>query len=158
MSKIWLEIFLGKIGTYIIGFIADYYYFIIPPIIAYGIFMTISSYNLKRIEKAVNKEIIKQARAILKRAPDINYVGMVERIVIDWPEIIRKYSFFPYISQELDLWVCRTGLINVRDIIMQNDSKIRLVLGRYGISFTGNPPDFRKNLYTEFIHRLTKRR
>ena len=53
MSRIWLDVFLGNIGRYIVDFIINYYYFIIPPIIAYGIFLTISSYNLKRIEKSV---------------------------------------------------------------------------------------------------------
>ncbi len=59
MSRIWLDVFLGNIGRYIVDFIINYYYFIIPPIIAYGIFLTISSYNLKRIEKSVNYEIVR---------------------------------------------------------------------------------------------------
>ena len=72
MFKTWVEIFLGKIGNYIINFIADYYYFIIPPIIIYGIFLTLSSYNFKRIEKRVNRIIIEQARAIIEKERKIS--------------------------------------------------------------------------------------
>ncbi|MBN2072996.1 MAG: hypothetical protein JW770_03510 [Actinobacteria bacterium] len=158
MSKMWLEVFLGKIGTYIIGFIADYYYFIIAPVIVYGIFMTISSYNLRRMEKAVNGEIIRQARAILKDDPGINYVGMVDGIAIDWKKMIKKYSFFPFVSRESDLWVCRTGEASVRNIIMHDNSKIRLVLGRNGIHFAGDSAESGKNFYTVFINRITRRK
>ena len=71
---------------------------------------------------------------------------------------IRQSSFFPYISQESDLWVSRTSIENVRDIIMQNDAKIRLVLERNGIFLISSRPEVRKNLYTEFIHRITRRK
>ena len=158
MTNIWLEVFLGKIGKYIISFLSRYYYFIIPFVIAYGIFLAISSYNLKRIEKKVNLEILNQSRDIIKKVPDINYVDLVDRIKIPWKKIIKTYSFFPYISQESDLWVTRTSLMDVRDIIMHNDKKIKLVLERNGINIFGKKPAIRKNLYTEYIHRITRRK
>ncbi len=158
MTNIWLEVFLGKIGKYIISFLSRSYQFIIPLVIAYGIFLAISSYNLKRIEKKVNLEILNQARVIIEKVPDINYVDLVDRIKIPWKKIIKTYSFFPYISQESDLWVTRTNLIDVRDIIMYSDKKIRLVLERNGINIFGEKPTIRKNLYTEYIHRITRRK
>ena len=84
MANTWLEIFLGKAGKYIIIFFSNYYPFIIPLIIAYGIFMALSSYNFKRIEKKVDLEIMNQSKKVLKKVPDINYVGLVERIKIPW--------------------------------------------------------------------------
>lgn len=158
MTNIWLEVFLGKIGKYIISFLSRSYQFIIPLVIAYGIFLAISSYNLKRIEKKVNLEILNQARVIIEKVPDINYVDLVDRIKIPWKKIIKTYSFFPYISQESDLWVTRTNLIDVRDIIMYSDKKIRLVLERNGINIFWKKPTIRKNLYTEYIHRITRRK
>jgi len=158
MTNIWLEVFLGKIGKYIISFLSRSYQFIIPLVIAYGIFLALSSYNLKRIEKKVNLEILNQARVIIKKVPGINYVDLVDRIKIPWKKIIKTYSFFPYISQESDLWVTRTNLIDVRDIIMYSDKKIRLVLERNGINIFGEKPTIRKNLYTEYIHRITRRK
>ena len=158
MYKTWVEIFLGKIGRYIIDFIASYYYFIIGPIILYGIFLTLASYNLRRIGKDVNKLIIGQAKEIMAKEGRINYVDMVDRIEIPWDAIIKQSSFFPYISQESDLWVSRTSKENVRDIIMQNDAKIRLVLERNGVFLISGRPEVKKNLYTEFIHRITRRK
>ena len=158
MFKTWIEIFLGNIGKYIIDFIASYYYYIIPPVILYGIFLTISSCNLKRIEKSVNQKIIEQARIIIARDEGINYVDLVDRIIIDWDMIIDKRSFFPYISQESDLWVSRVSRENIRDIIMHNDAKIRLVLERNRIFIIGSEPEIRKNLYTELIHRVTRKK
>ena len=158
MFKTWIEIFLGNIGKYIIDFIASYYYYIIPPVILYGIFLTISSCNLKRIEKSVNQKIIEQARIIIARDEGINYVGLVDRIIIDWDMIIDKRSFFPYISQESDLWVSRVSRENIRDIIMHNDAKIRLVLERNRIFIIGSEPEIRENLYTELIHRVTRKK
>ena len=158
MFETWIEIFLGKIGQYIIGFIVNYYYFIIPPIIVYGIFLTLASYNLKRIEKNANREIIQQARQVLSGKDKMSYLELVDNIHISWNKIIRQSSFFPYISQESDLWVSRTSLGNVRDTIMQNDAKIRLVLERNGLFILTRQPDVKKNLYTEFIHRITRRK
>lgn len=158
MFKTWIEIFLGNIGKYIIDFIASYYYYIIPPVILYGIFLTISSCNLKRIEKSVNQKIIEQARIIIARDEGINYVDLVDRIIIDWDMIIDKRSFFPYISQESDLWVSRVSRENIRDIIMHNDAKIRLVLERNRIFIIGSEPEIRENLYTELIHRVTRKK
>ena len=158
MTNIWLEVFLGKIGKYIIIFLTRYGLIIIPLVLAYGIFLALSSYNLKRIEKKVNLEILNRARDIIKKVPDINYVDLVDRIKIPWKKIIKTCSFFPYISQESDLWVTRTNLTDVRDIIMHNDKKIRLILERNGINIFGKKPAIRKNLYTEYIHRITGRK
>jgi len=158
MFQTWMEMFLGKIGKYLIDFIASYYYFIIPPVILYGIFLTISSYNLKRMEKSVNRKIIEQARAIIARDREINYVNLAGRIKIDWDKIIERRSFFPYISQESDLWVSRVSKENVREIIMQNDAKMRLVLERNRIFISSPEQETRKNLYTEFIHKVSRRK
>ncbi len=158
MANVWLEIFLGKIGKYMMGFLSRYYYFIIPVVFAYGIFLAISSYNLKRIEKKVNLEILNQAKVIIKNTPGINYVDLVDRIKIPWEKIIKTYSFFPYISQESDLWISRTNILNVRDIIMHNDKKIKLVLERSGINNFREKPTIHRNLYTEYIHRITRRK
>jgi len=158
MANIWLEIFLGKIGKYIVIFLTRYGLIIAPFVLAYGIFLAVSSYNLKRIEKKVNSEISDQARDIIKKVPDINYIDLVDSIKIPWKKIIKTYSFFPYISQESDLWVTRTNLTDVRDIIMSNDKKIRLVLERNGINIFWGQPAIRKNLYTEHIHRAARRR
>lgn len=157
MSRIWLDVFLGKIGHYIVDFIIDYYYFIIPPIIIYGIFLTIASYNMKRIEKSVNYEIVRQGRIMRAKYPEIIYTELVDRIRIDWDKIIDRRSFFPYISQESDLWVSRTTRENVRDIIMHNDAKIRLVLERNSIHLIGERSGIRKNLYTDLVHRVTRK-
>lgn len=158
MYKTWIEIFLGRIGQYMIDFITSYYYFIIPFIIAYGIFLTLASYNLKRMEKHVNGIIIEQAREMMKEEDRISFIELVDRIQISWDKIIRNYSFLPYISQESDLWVCRTTGENVRNIIMRDNSRIRMVLERNGIFLLSREPEVRKNLYKEFIHRLTGRR
>lgn len=158
MFQTWMEMFLGKIGKYLIDFIASYYYFIIPPVVLYGIFLTISSYNLKRMEKSVNRKIIEQARIIIRKDKGINYVDLAGRINIDWEKIIKRRSIFPCISQESDLWVSRVSKENVREIIMQNDAKIRLVLERNRI-FTSSPEqETRKNLYAEFIHKVSRRK
>jgi hypothetical protein len=158
MTNVWLEVFLGKIGKYIISFLSRYYYFIIPFVLIYGIFLAISSYNLKRIEKKVNLEILNQAKGILEKVPDISYVDLVERIKIPWEKIIKDYSFFPYISHESDLWVTRANLVNIRDIIMYNDRKIKLVLERNGINNFREKSATRKNLYTEYIHRISRKK
>lgn len=158
MTTVWLEVFLGKIGKYIINFIYSYYYFIIPPVFAYGVFLTISSYNLKRIEKKVNLEILNQAKNIIAKVPDISYADLVDRIEIPWEKMIKAHSFFPYISQESDFWVSRTNILNVRDIIMHNDMKIKLVLERNGIYNFRPKSVIHKNLYTEYIHRVTRRK
>lgn len=157
MSKVWLDIFLGKIGKYIVNFLVDYYYYLIPAIIIYGIFLTISSYNLRRIEKKVNLEIVNQAGGIIKRKPNISYVNLIMNIKIPWEKIIEKNSFFPFISGESDIWVSRTTPGNVRGIIMQNEEKIKFVLERNGIFISGEEKGIRKNLYLEQIHRIGRR-
>ena len=158
MSNLWLEIFLGKIGKYISIFISRYFYFIIPFVLAYGVFLALSSYNLKRIEKKANLEILNQAKNVLKKSPDINYVELVDRINIPWKKIIKTCSFFPYISQESDLWVSRTNLAQVRDIIMHNGKKIKLILERNGINKFSKKSTEPRNLYTEYIQRITRRK
>ena len=158
MYKTWIEIFLGKIGQYIIDFIAGYYYFIIPPIIVYGIFLTLASYNLRRLGKRVNGIIIEQARDMMKGKNQISFIDLVEHIDISWETIVRQYSFFPYISQESDLWVSRASGENVRNILMRDNARIRMVLERNGIFLLSPQPEVRKNLYKEFIHRITRKR
>ena len=157
MSEVWLDIFLGKIGKYIVNFLINYYYYLIPVIVLYGIFLTISSYNFKRIDKKINLEIINQAKDIIGKNPDINYTSLKENINIPWKIIVKKNSFFPFISQESDLWVSRTDPYNMRKIIMQDEEKIKLVLGRSGIFVTEENKGMRKNLYLEYIHRITRR-
>ena len=158
MTTVSLEVFLGRMGKYIIDFIYRYYYFIIPFVFAYAIFLAISSYNLKKIEKKVNLEILNQAKNIIRKVPDISYADLVEKIEIPWEEIIKTYSFFPYISHESDLWISRTSILNVRDIIMSDDTKIKLVLERNGIYNFREKSAIHKNLYTEYIHRITRRK
>ena len=157
MSEVWLNIFLGKIGKYIVNFLVNYYYYLIPAVAIYGIFLTISSYNLKRIDKKINFEIINQAKDIIGKNPDINYTSLKENINIPWKIIVKENSFFPFISQESDLWVKRTDPYNVRRIIMQNEEKIKLVLERNGIFITEKNKGIRKNLYLEYFHRITRR-
>ena len=164
MSNLWLETFLGKIGKYIIMFVnGDVKYFSAVPAILilvtliYGIFLAIASYNLKRIEKRVVREIVRQAKAIIGNNPDINYVNLINKIVIDWQKLIKKYSFFPLISQESGLWVNKTNVINVRENIMHDDRKMHLILGRHGITLLEDRRQIRRNLYLEYIHRINKK-
>jgi len=158
MIKTWVEIFLGKIGEYIFSFIANYYYFIIPPIVLYGIFLALASYNLRRIERGVSNLILKQAKKAMSEKGRINYVDLVEHIRIPWSSIIEKNSFFPYISQESDLWVSKVTRENVRDIVMHDNAKIRRILERNGIFLISDQPEISKNLYTDLIHRITRRK
>jgi hypothetical protein len=158
MANTWLEIFLGKIGTYIYIFFSRYYYYIIPLIMAYGILMALSSYNFRRIEKRVDLEILNQSKKILVEAPDINYVDLVERIRIPWKKIINTCSFFPYMSQRSGLWVRKTNPLVIRDTIMQDEKKIKLVLERNGIYNFMDRSKWPRNLYTESIHRITRRK
>ena len=157
MSNLWLEIFLGKVGKYFLWFFDNYYIYIVPVVVVYGIFMALSSYNLKRIEKRVVREIVRQAKVIIDNNPSINYVNLINKIVIDWQELIKKYSFFPFISQESGLWVNKTNIINVRDNIMHDDRKIHLILGRHGIALLEDRRQVRRNLYLEYIHRINKK-
>ena len=164
MSNLWLETFLGKVGKYVIMFVnGDVKYFSnIPAILIlvtliYGIFMALSSYNLKRIEKRVVREIVRQAKVIIGTNPNINYTNLINNIVIDWQKLIKKYSFFPLISQESGLWVNKTNIVNVRENIMSDDRKIHLILGRYGIVLLEDRREVRRNLYLEYIHRINKK-
>jgi len=157
MSNLWLEIFLGKVGKYFLWFFDNYYIYIVPVVVVYGIFMALSSYNLKRIEKRVVREIVRQAKVIIDNNPSINYVNLINKIVIDWQELIKKYSFFPFISQESGLWVNKTNIVNVRDNIMHDDRKIHLILDRHGIALLEDRRQVRRNLYLEYIHRINKK-
>ncbi len=156
MAGVWLDAFLGKTGSFIIKFIDSYYYYFIPVIIIYGIFLTLASYNLKRIEKMVSSEIIVQARGILRQNPSVSYPDLIERIKINWEDTLKKKSFFPYIAMESGLWVNRVNVYNARSIIMYNDKKIHLTLERNGIVLVENLMGTRRNLYTEYFHRMFK--
>jgi len=156
MSKIWLELFLGKIGSYIINFISKYYIWIIPFIFIYGIFFGLASYNLRRIEKKVNYEIINQTRYLLRRNPKANFISVVENIVLNWNDIIKLYSFFPFVSNEFDLWVTKASAFKVRELIMWDENRIRLVLERHNIFFEDDKRGIRKNLYLKSNKKIIK--
>ena len=156
MSKIWLELFLGKIGSYIINFISKYYILIIPFIFIYGIFFGLASYNLRRIEKKVNYEIINQTRYLLRRNPKANFISVVENIVLNWNDIIKLYSFFPFVSNEFDLWVTKASAFKVRELIMGDENRIRLVLERHNIFFEDDKRGIRKNLYLKSNKKIIK--
>ena len=157
MTDIWLETFLGKTGKYILTFLSRYYYFIIPVVLIYGIFLTLSSYNLKRIEKEANSEVVKQAKNIIEKNPGISYLDIATKIEIPWEKIIENRSFFPYISGTADLWAVKTGVFNVKKIIMYDDEKIKLVLKRNGINNFSVKSGMQKNLYAEYTRRITDR-
>jgi hypothetical protein len=158
MTRFWLETFLGKIGSYILYFLQRYYFYIVPLLVIYGIFLAISSSNFKRIERKINSEIVNQAKKIISDRPGISYVSLVEKIRIPWVDTVYKYSFFPYVSQEADLWVKRTLPGTVRKMIMDNNNKIRFILRRSGISFEDDGKGFRKNIYLDYMQRLTRRK
>jgi len=164
MSNLWLETFLGRVGKYVIMFVnGDVRYFSSVPAILvlitliYGIFLAIASYNLKRMEKRVVREIVRQAKLIINYNPSINYINLINGIVIDWQELIKKYSFFPLISQESGLWVSKTNIFNVRESIMHDDRKIHLILERHGVILLEDRRQIRRNLYLEYIHRINKK-
>ena len=157
MSKIWLELFLGKIGSYIINFFSKYYIWITPFIFIYGIFLGLASYNLRRIEKKVNYEIINQTRYLLRKNPKANFISVVENIVLNWDDIIKLYSFFPFVSNEFDLWVTKVNAFKVRELIMGDENRIRLVLERHNIFFEGDKRGVRKNLYLNFNKKIIKK-
>lgn len=157
MSNLWLDTFLGVIGRYIIIFIDKYYLYLVPVALAYGIFMTLSSFNLKRVEKGVSKEIIRQSKEVLKEKPNINYADLTMLVQIDWEKIIKKYSFFPFIAQESGLWVRLSSLANIRNQIMQNERKIHLTLERQGIVLLQERRLVRRNLYLDSFHHISKK-
>ncbi|OPL17531.1 MAG: hypothetical protein AVO38_00690 [delta proteobacterium ML8_D] len=158
MTNIWLETFLGKIGSYLMNFLSKYYYYIIPAILIYGIFLTLSSYNLKRIEKGINLEVFSQAKDAIEKNPDINKVDLVEKINVPWEKAIKEFSFFPYVSGQSDLWVVKTNLFNIKDIVAFDDRKIEMILERKGIEKFRGESAVRRNLYLEYIHRVTGRK
>jgi hypothetical protein len=158
MTNLWLDTFLGVIGRYIIIFIDKYYYFLVPPILVYGIFVTLASFNLKRIEKGAAKEIIRQSKEILKEKPNINYADLTTLIQIDWVKIREKYSFWPFIAQESGLGVNRSSLANIRNRIMQNERKIHLTLERHGIVLLFEERRLvRRNLYLDSFQHISKK-
>jgi hypothetical protein len=157
MSKIWLELFLGKIGSYLINFFSKYYIWIIPFIFIYGIFLGLASYNLRRIERKVNYEIINQTRYLLRKNPKANFIGVVENIVLNWKDMVKLYSFFPYVANEFDLWVTKVSPVKVRKLIMGDENKIRLVLERHNIFFDGDKRGVRKNLYLDSTKKMTRK-
>ncbi|MBM3707593.1 MAG: hypothetical protein FJW69_04505 [Actinobacteria bacterium] len=157
MSNLWLDIFLGIAGRYIVKFIDSYYLWLVPLIVGYGIFLAIASYNLKRIEKRASLEIVRQARIIIGDNPNINYPDLIDRIEIGWENLIKKYSFFPYISIESGLWVNKTNVANVRDTIMANERKIHLTLERHSIFLLEEKRQTRRNLYLEYFQRIIKK-
>ena len=158
MSRIWIELFLGKIGKYIIDFFTKYYVWFIPIILIYGVFMTLSSYNLRRMEKKVTSDIIKQAKYLIRRNPKINFVSLVENILIDWDEVVKFYSFFPFIANEFDLWVAKTSPKSLKSFIFGDENKIRVVLKRNNIFFEDNIGTDRKNLYIDLTRRIFKKK
>ncbi len=86
-ANLWLETFLGKVGKYIVMFVnGDVRYFSNIPVVLviitliYGIFLAIASYNLKRIEKRVVREIVRQAKVLINSNPSINYVNLINKI------------------------------------------------------------------------------
>ncbi|MHB1253761.1 MAG: hypothetical protein ACYCZ1_06295 [Candidatus Humimicrobiaceae bacterium] len=157
MSKIWLELFLGKIGSYLIDFFSKYYIWIIPFIFIYGIFLGLASYNLRRIEKKVNYEIINQTRYLLRKNPKANFIGVVENIVLNWEDMVKLYSFFPYVANEFDLWVTKATAVKVRGLIMGDENRIRLVLERHNIFFDGDKRGVRKNLYLDYTKKMIRK-
>lgn len=156
MSNLWLDTFLGNTGKYVIQFIDKYYFYFVPVIILYGIFMAISSYNLKRLERRTSTEVVKKALFLLKTRPRINYTDLLAEIEIDWEDMIKKYSFFPFISMEPGLWVKRTNIFNVRESIIHNEKKKHLILERSGILLLKNRRLISRNLYLEAFHRIKK--
>ena len=157
MTNLWLDTFLGVIGRYIIILIDNCYYFLVPVVLVYGIFITLASFNLKRMEKRAAREIIRQFKEILKEKPNVNYTDLTTLIQIDWEKIIKKYSFFPFIAQESGLWVRRSSLANIRNRIMQNERKIHLTLERHGIILLEERRLVRRNLYIDSFQRMSKK-
>ncbi|MDZ7838376.1 MAG: hypothetical protein U5N58_10750 [Actinomycetota bacterium] len=47
---------------------------------------------------------------------------------------------------------------SVRKMIMANHNKIKLVLRRAGIAFVDTDQEIRKNIYLDYIQRITQRR
>jgi hypothetical protein len=156
MTNIWMETFLGKIGKYLVVFLSEYYYYIIPVVLVYGIFLALSSYNLKRIEKKVDSEIFKQAKDIIDKNPDINFMELADKIDIPLEKIMKNLSFFPYISRQSDFWVVKINITNLKEIIVFGSEKIRDVLERRGVAEFKRGSAIRKNLYLEYIHRVTR--
>ena len=157
MTRIWLELFLGKIGSYLIDFFSKYYVWIIPFIFIYGIFLGLASYNLRRIEKKVNYEIINQTKYLLRKNPKANFISIVENIVLNWEDMVKLYSFFPYVANEFDLWVTKTTAFKVRGLIMGDENRIRLILERHNIFFDGDRRGVRKNLYLDNVKKMIRK-
>lgn len=156
MANTWLETFLGITGKHVLSFLDKYYFYLIPVILVYGIFMTLSSFNLKRIEKRLIKKILAQTKEITADDPGIGFIGLTERLDISLHDIIAESSFFPYISAESGLWPLKTNTSNVRDMILFSERRILLLLKRKGIDFSESSSKPRENLYLEVIHKISK--
>ncbi len=133
MESIWLKVFLGKTGQVIIWFVDKYYLFLLPLVFIYGIFITLSSLNLKRIRKNVFLEIIIQAIDAIKSDFNISNLQILDKINIDWEKFINRYSFFPFITSSNNLWVCKINIINVREAILPDKNKIFEILEENGL-------------------------
>jgi len=113
---------------------------------------------LKRIEKGINSEILRQAKDIIEKNHDISKLDLAERINMPWEEMINKFSFFPYISRQSDLWAIKTNLFNLKDIVVFGSRKIEMVLEREGIDKYRGESSAKRNLYLECLHRTVGRK
>jgi len=156
MAGTWLETFLGLTGKYVLSFIDKYYFYFIPVILAYGIFLAISSFNLKRLEKGLIKYILDRTDDILKENPDTGFISLTEKLDLPLERIIKRYSFFPFISDDSGLWVLKTNIANLRDLLLRDQRRILLVLNRKGIDFSQEKKRLRENLYLEVIHKISE--
>ncbi len=150
--------FLGEIGDYVLYFLQSFYFYIVGILILYGIFLALSTYNFKRIERRINIEIVNQAKKVFARKPGISYVSLVEEIDIPWIKLVYQRSFFPYVSQDADLWVKRTVASTIRKMIIVNNNKIKSILAKNGILFDEKEDEARENIYLDYVQRLTDRR
>jgi hypothetical protein len=133
MASIWLDTFLGLVGKYIVLFIDRYYIFVLPPVVLYGLFLTIASINLKRIEGRVFREVIRQGKILFEADRDFSNRQIMDIVKIDWNKFIKNYSFFPYISSHNSLWVSKTNMFNVREHILSEKTRIIRILEENGL-------------------------
>jgi hypothetical protein len=156
MAGTWLETFLGLTGKYVLSFIDKYYFYFIPVILVYGIFLALSSFNLKRLEKGLIRYILKRTDYILKENPDTGFISLLEKLELSLEDIIKRYSFFPFISNDSGFWVLRTNLANTRDLLLKDQRRILLLLNRKGVTFSQEKKRLRENLYLEVIHKISE--
>ena len=77
--------------------------------------------------------------------------------MLNWDDIIKLYSFFPYVANEFDLWVIKINSFKVRELIMGDKNRIRLVLERQNIFFEGDKRGVRKNLYLDSTKKIIRK-